>query len=108
MRKLSSKTIFFCFLIIVSSALGVTTGSVIYLYKTISGGILGIAVLVLLCLYFVPQNNLKEPSNGMQIDLPRDFKYVPISFFVTLIGVCAIEYTLEFFSSLYNYFLLRN
>ncbi len=100
MKKYAITTIAFLLLIIVSLSLGVTVGSLIYSYKILSGGVLGISTLILLYVFFVPPKDLVNPPKGMQVELPRDIKYIPLSFFITLTGTCALEYVIEFISSL--------
>lgn len=105
MKRHSVITYIFLLLIIGALSLGVVVGSVIYKYKTLSDGILGLSTLVLLYLFFVPPKGLDNSTNGFKVEIPRDVKYIPLSFFVTLIGTCALEYVIDFFSYLFDIFV---
>ena len=81
----TNNAIFFTTLIIAVVAgtyIGIIT---LYRYGIVVRGILGFATLYLIHLLFVPPKNFVSKLIGIQVEFPRDIKYIISGFFLSVI-----------------------
>ena len=84
--KTSTNNLIFFVTLIITVAAGVYIGIVtIYRYEIMVKGILGITTLYLIQLLFVPPKNFVSKLNGIQVEFPRDIKYIVLGFFLSVI-----------------------
>jgi len=72
--------------LIIAAIVGAYVGAItVYRYEILVRGILGIATLYLIYLLFVPLKNFVGKLTGIQVEFPRDIKYIVAGFFLSII-----------------------
>ncbi len=89
------KKIFLIFLIASSVAGAYIASTTIYQYEIIIKGLLGLATLYLTHSLFFPPKNFVINSVNMNIEFPKDAKYIIVGFFLTMTTYWSAQHLLD-------------
>ena len=94
--KTSLKNKIFFIMLIVAIISGMYIGiATVYRYEIIVRGILGLATFYLIHLLFVPPKNFVSKPIGIQVEFPRDLKYIASGFFLSIIMYWSGQHLLD-------------
>jgi hypothetical protein len=93
----------FWVLVILAVIAGPSVGVKLYQNEVIVNGILGVTIWVMLLIHIQrPIAEKEEKKPNLQVELPRDLKFVPMGFFVSMVVYWAGAYIIDLVRYLYH------